>query len=108
MGRVRQERSRTGRFGRLAYTLVAFGTGDAGLRACASPALKTCACTAMPGIIGTGTANMKPGGRQLEMWADEDGMHYRILDAGARRWRWPRATGQTARVTLGHGRDGRG
>ena len=86
MGRVRQERKRfrdwSLRPAFWAYTLVAFG-------------LATLVCA----LCVTGLENLRmhsyardywdgyreyeiPAGGSYEMWADEDGMHYRILDAG--------------------------
>ena len=106
MGRVRQERKRfrdwSLRPAFWAYTLVAFG-------------LATLVCA----LCVTGLENLRmhsyardywdgyreyeiPAGGSYEMWADEDGMHYRILDAGGAEVALAEGDGVTARVTLGY------
>ena len=106
MGRVRQERKRfrdwSLRPAFWAYTLVAFG-------------LATLVCA----LCVTGLENLRmhsyagdyweeyqeyeiPAGGSYEMWADEDGMHYRIFNAEGAEVALAEGDGVTARVTLGY------
>ena len=106
MGRVRQERKRfrdwSLRPAFWAYTLVAFG-------------LATLVCA----LCVTGLENLRmhsyardywdayqeyeiPEDGSYEMWADEDGVHYRILNAEGVEVALAEGDGVTARVTLGY------
>ena len=106
MGRVRQERKRfrdwSLRPAFWAYTLVAFG-------------LATLVCA----LCVTGLENLRmhsyardywdayqeyeiPEDGSYEMWADEDGVHYRILNAEGAEVALAEGDGVTARVTLGY------
>lgn len=106
MGRVRQERKRfrdwSLRPAFWAYTLAAFG-------------LATLVCA----LCVTGLENLRmhsyardywdayqeyeiPEDGSYEMWADEDGVHYRILNAEGVEVALAEGDGVTARVTLGY------
>ena len=106
MGRVRQERKRFRDWSLRpvfwAYTLVAFG-------------LATLVCA----LCVTGLENLRmhsyardywdayqeyeiPEDGSYEMWADEDGVHYRILNAEGVEVALASGDGVTARVTLGY------
>ena len=106
MGRVRQGRKKfrdwSLRPAFWAYTLVAFG-------------LATLVCA----LCVTGLENLRmhsyagdywdayqeyeiPAGGSYEMWADEDGMHYRIFNAEGAEVALAEGDGVTARVTLGY------
>ena len=106
MGRVRQGRKKfrdwSLRPAFWAYTLVAFG-------------LATLVCA----LCITGLENLRmhsyareywegyqeyeiPAGGSYEMWSDEDGVHYRIFNAGGAEVALAEGDGVTARVTLGY------
>lgn len=106
MGRVRQERKRfrdwSLRPAFWAYTLVAFGLATLVCALCIT-GLENLRMHSYAGEYWEGYQEYEiPAGGSYEMWADEDGMHYRIFNAEGAEVALAEGDGVTARVTLGY------
>lgn len=106
MGRVRQERKRfrdwSLRPAFWAYTLVAFGLATLVCALCIT-SLENLRMHSYAGDYWEEYQEYEiPAGGSYEMWADEDGMHYRIFNAEGAEVALAEGDGVTARVTLGY------
>lgn len=106
MGRVRQGRKKfrdwSLRPAFWAYTLVAFGLATLVCALCIT-GLENLRMHSYAGEYWEGYQEYEiPAGGSYEMWADEDGMHYRIFNAEGAEVALAEGDGVTARVTLGY------
>ncbi len=106
MGRVRQGRKKfrdwSLRPAFWAYTLVAFGLATLVCALCIT-GLENLRMHSYAGEYWEGYQEYEiPAGGSYEMWSDEDGVHYRIFNAGGAEVALAEGDGVTARVTLGY------